>query len=183
MATASVVGGGGKQTGVPQETHQQSPTDSILDDYTTKFQKRLDALLKRDDVEIDKMVANAKEHPLSKEYAKITCENAGIDEDDFQFDDHEILEKYVDWELWLEGRSSASAPRVDVATPKVPLPKLQAHRLWHRPQPGSKLQFPRLKLQKACQRLLLRRWLQNVGLQWLKLQSSQALRVQWRSRG
>ena len=119
MATASVVGGGEKQTGVPQETHQQSPTDSILDDYTTKFQKRLDALLKRHDVEIDKVVATAKEHPLFKEYAKITCENAGIDEDDFQFGEHEILEEYVDWELWLEGRSSASTPRVDVATPKA----------------------------------------------------------------
>ena len=46
-----------------------------------------------------------------------------------------------------------------------------------------KPQFPRLKLQKACRRLLLRRWLQNVGLQRLKLQSPQALKVQRRSRG
>ena len=68
--SSSKAAGGGKQTGVPQETHQQGPTDSILDDCTPKFQKWLDALLKRDDVEIDKMVATAKEQPLFK--AKIT---------------------------------------------------------------------------------------------------------------
>lgn len=79
-------------------TAPQQDVQSQVDEYMAFLKTRVEALSKRDDAEFDRMVQNAKKHPLFAEYVKYTSESACLEPEEYEFAEHEPLDEFAEWE-------------------------------------------------------------------------------------